>query len=180
MKTMKLIAWLMMAGSAVSAQSIYNMNFKVKDIEGKDFDINSLKGKKLMIVNVASKCGLTPQYKELQALYDKYHKSHQFEIIAFPANNFLNQEPGTHEEIKSFCERNYGVTFKLMEKISVKGDDIHPIYQWLTDKSKNGVTDEKIQWNFQKYLINPDGTIAMVVKPRENPMSDKVIQWIEK
>lgn len=174
-----MIICLVIATSAVWAQSIYDMNFKVKDIEGKDFEINLLKGKKVMIVNVASKCGLTPQYKELQALYEKYHDSHQFEIIAFPANNFLNQEPGTAEEIKSFCERNYGVTFKLMDKISVKGNDIHPIYQWLTDKTKNGVSDEKIQWNFQKYLINPDGTIAMVLKPNENPLSNKVIQWIE-
>ncbi|MCX7862183.1 MAG: glutathione peroxidase [Bacteroidales bacterium] len=166
--------------SAMTAQSIYDNNFKVNDIEGKEFSLNAYKGKKLMIVNVASKCGLTPQYKELQALYEKYQKSHNFEIIAFPANNFLNQEPGTNEEIKAFCEKNYGVTFKIMEKISVNGSDIHPLYQWLTDKTKNGVTDEKIQWNFQKYLINPDGTIAMVIMPRENPMSDKIIRWIEK
>lgn len=114
--------------------------FKVEDIAGEEFDFSTLKGKKIMIVNTASKCGLTPQYKELQALYEKY-KEQNFVIIGFPANNFGAQEPGTNTEIVAFCERNYGVSFPMMSKISVKGKDMHPLYQFLTQKEKNGLED---------------------------------------
>src|ERR1035437_6260230 len=113
-------------------------DFKVTDIEGKEFDMAQLKGKKVMIVNTASKCGFTPQYKDLETLYTKY-KDKNFVIIGFPANNFGGQEPGTNTEIKSFCTKNYGVSFPMMSKISVKGDDIAPIYKWLQSKSENGV-----------------------------------------
>ena len=158
-------------------QTIYQ--FTVEDINGKPFALADLKGKKVMIVNTASKCGLTPQYKELEALYERY-KDKDFIIIGFPANNFLGQEPGSNEQIASFCSINYGVSFPMMSKISVKGKNMHPLYQFLTQKSKNGVEDSKVQWNFQKYLIGRDGKLEKVIAPKTLPLSDKVTQWIEK
>ncbi|MEK9612706.1 MAG: glutathione peroxidase [Flavobacteriaceae bacterium] len=152
--------------------------FTVQNLEGDSFELSSLSGKKVMIVNTASKCGLTPQYKKLQALYEKYGND-DFVIIGFPANNFLSQEPGTNEEIAVFCERNYGVTFPMMSKISVKGKNQHPVYAFLTQKSKNGLLDSSVSWNFQKYLINPDGTLAKVISPRTQPDDPSVIAWIE-
>ena len=152
--------------------------FKVSNLEGGDFDFNELKGKKIIIVNTASKCGLTPQYKKLQALYDKYGDK-DFVIVGFPANNFLFQEPGTDNEIGIFCEKNYGVTFPMMSKISVKGNDIHPIYKFLTQESKNGTISSSVSWNFQKYLINSDGRLAKVVSPRTQPDDPSIISWIE-
>ena len=158
-------------------QTIYQ--FTVEDINGKPFALADLKGKKVMIVNTASKCGLTPQYKELEALYKQY-KDKDFIIIGFPANNFLGQEPGSNEQIASFCSINYGVTFPMMSKISVKGKNMHPLYQFLTQKSKNGVEDSKVKWNFQKYLIGRDGKLEKVIDPKTLPSSDEVKQWIEK
>ena len=158
-------------------QTIYQ--FTVEDINGKPFALADLKGKKVMIVNTASKCGLTPQYKELEALYQQY-KDRDFIIIGFPANNFLGQEPGSNEQIASFCSINYGVSFPMMSKISVKGKNMHPLYQFLTQKSKNGVEDSKVQWNFQKYLIGRDGKLEKVIDPKTLPSSDEVKQWIEK
>ena len=158
-------------------QTIYQ--FTVEDINGKPFALADLKGKKVMIVNTASKCGLTPQYKELEALYQQY-KDKDFVIIGFPANNFLGQEPGSNEQIASFCSINYGVTFPMMSKISVKGKNMHPLYQFLTQKMKNGVEDSKVKWNFQKYLIGRDGKLEKVIDPKTLPSSDEVIQWIEK
>ncbi len=168
---------LMLISVSLSAQSSGFYDFKVKTLEGQEFDFSSLKGKKVMVVNVASKCGLTPQYKELEEVYEKY-QSDNFVIIGFPANNFMNQEPGTASEIRKFCTDNYGVTFPIMEKISVKGDDMHPVYQWLTSKSKNGVRDSEVSWNFQKYLIDEKGNLAEVIPPKEKPTSDKVLAWI--
>ena len=156
-------------------QTIYQ--FTVEDINGKPFALADLKGKKVMIVNTASKCGLTPQYKELEALYQQY-KDKDFVIIGFPANNFLKQEPGTNEEIATFCQVNYGVSFPMMSKISVKGKDMHPLYQFLTQKSKNGVMDSKVSWNFQKYLIGKDGHLEKVIDPKTLPNDPEVIQWI--
>ena len=158
-------------------QTIYQ--FTVEDINGKPFALADLKGKKVMIVNTASKCGLTPQYKELEALYQQY-KDRDFIIIGFPANNFLGQEPGSNEQIASFCSINYGLTFPMMSKISVKGKNMHPLYQFLTQKSKNGVEDSKVKWNFQKYLIGRDGKLEKVIDPKTLPSSDEVTQWIEK
>ena len=158
-------------------QTIYQ--FTVEDINGNPFALADLKGKKVMIVNTASKCGLTPQYKELEALYQQY-KDKDFIIIGFPANNFLGQEPGSNEQIASFCSINYGVTFPMMSKISVKGKDMHPLYQFLTQKSKNGVEDSKVKWNFQKYLIGRNGKLEKVIDPKTLPSSDEVKQWIEK
>lgn len=153
-------------------------DFTVTDINGKSFSTSSLKGKKVMIVNVASKCGYTPQYEELQKLYDRY-KDKNFVIVAFPANNFGNQEPGTNAEIKEFCRVNYGVTFPMMEKISVKGEDQAPIYKWLTQKSENGVIDQEVTWNFQKYLIDENGKLSAVYLPKISPLDEKIIAWIE-
>lgn len=153
-------------------------DFTVKDIYGEDFNLASLKGKKILVVNTASKCGFTPQYEELEKLYQKY-KDKNFIIIGFPANNFLNQEPGSNEEIITFCKANYGVTFPMMSKISVKDKDMHPLYQWLTSKKLNGVKDSDVAWNFQKYLIDENGNLVDVVKPKENPFSDVIVNWIE-
>ena len=152
-------------------------DFVVKDINGKDFDLATLKGNKVLVVNVASKCGLTPQYEDLQALYDKY-KNKGFVVIGFPANNFMGQEPGTNNEIMEFCSVNYGVTFPMMDKISVKGKEQAPLYKWLTNKSKNGKLDQKVTWNFQKFMIDEDGNLVDVVMPKESPMSDKIINWL--
>ncbi len=152
-------------------------DFTVKDIDGNDFSLASLKGKKVLVVNVASKCGLTPQYEQLQELYEKYRYLN-FVIIGFPANNFMGQEPGTNQEIKEFCTANYGVTFPMMEKISVKGKDQAPLYKWLTNKSENGVLDQEVTWNFQKFMVDEEGYLVDVVLPKESPMSDKIINWI--
>jgi|AGTN01.2.fsa_nt_gi Glutathione peroxidase len=152
-------------------------DFRVKDIDGNDFDLASLKGKKVLVVNVASKCGLTPQYEQLQTLYEKY-KDDNFVILGFPANNFMGQEPGTNAEIKEFCSANYGVTFPMMDKISVSGDDQAPLYKWLTQKSENGKIDQEVTWNFQKYLIDENGRLVDVVMPRESPMDEKIVNWI--
>ena len=153
--------------------------FTMETLEGDQFDFSSLKGKKIMVVNTASKCGLTPQYNGLQTLYEQYG-SEKFVIVGFPANNFMKQEPGTNEEIVAFCERNYGVSFPMMAKIDVKGNDIHPIYSFLTQKEKNGVMDSKVTWNFQKYLINEDGVLEKVISPRTSPVDEEVIDWITK
>jgi len=162
---------------SLAAQSAGFYDFKVKTLEGEDFDFSSLKGKKVMIVNVASKCGFTPQYKDLEELFERY-SSDDFIILGFPANNFMNQEPGTAEEIRKFCTDKYGVTFPIMEKISVKGKDMHPVYKWLTSREKNGVKDSEVSWNFQKYLIDEKGNFVDVIPPKEKPASDKVITWI--
>jgi glutathione peroxidase len=160
----------------METQSIHQ--YTVKDIDGKDFPLSQLKGKKVMVVNVASKCGFTPQYEALEALYRKY-KDKGFVIIGFPANNFAHQEPGTNEEIKSFCSLNYDVTFPMMSKISVKGRDKAPVYQWLTTKKHNGKIHSTVKWNFQKYLINSEGELDKVLNPWVKPDSKKISQWIE-
>ncbi|MBF6608301.1 MAG: glutathione peroxidase [Flavobacterium sp.] len=162
--------------SPMQIQNIYQ--FKVDDLSGNEFDFAQLKGKKVLIVNTASKCGLTPQYKELEAIYQQYQDK-GFTVIGFPANNFASQEPGTNEEIGEFCEKNYGVTFPMMSKISVKGDDMHELYQFLTKKSQNGVADSEVQWNFQKYLIGADGQFEKVIGPKTSPSDPEIIDWIK-
>ncbi len=157
-------------------QSLHN--FKVEALDGSEFDLASLKGKKVMVVNTASKCGLTPQYEQLQALYEEY-KDDNFVIVGFPANNFLWQEPGSNKEIAAFCQKNYGVTFPMMAKISVKGGDKHPVYQFLTEKSKNGFQDSKVKWNFQKYLVNENGEIEKIIAPKTLPTDTSVVEWIK-
>ncbi|MBE0639870.1 MAG: glutathione peroxidase [Bacteroidales bacterium] len=153
-------------------------DFTVETLTGDKFDLSSLKGKKVLVVNTASKCGLTPQYEGLQALYAKYGGDN-FTIIGFPANNFMNQEPGTAEEIMEFCTANYGVEFPMMAKVSVKGDDMCEVYKWLTSKDKNGVLDSEVGWNFQKYLIDENGHLVDMVSPRVKPDDPKIISWIE-
>ena len=151
--------------------------FKVADIYGNIFDFSQLKGKKVMIVNTASKCGLTYQYEALQKLYSQY-KDLNFVVIGFPSNDFLWQEPGSNDEIIDFCEQNYGVTFPMMSKITVKGTKKHPIYQFLTQKSKNNFRDSRVTWNFQKYLINKEGIIEKIISPRTRPDSEEIVSWI--
>jgi glutathione peroxidase len=160
----------------IEAQDIYQ--FKVTDIEGKEFDFSSLKGKKIMIVNTASKCGLTPQYEKLEALYKSY-KDKNFVIVGFPSNDFLSQEPGTDAEISEFCQKNYGVSFPMMSKISVKGKEMHPIYKFLTTKSLNGLEDNKVQWNFQKYLIDEKGKLVKVIPPGTQPDAEEIVSWLK-
>ncbi|MEA2106297.1 MAG: glutathione peroxidase [Bacteroidota bacterium] len=178
MKNIVLIILLAMISSATFSQNKSFYDFKVQTIDGENFDLSTLKGKKVLVVNTASKCGFTPQYEDLQKLYEKY-KDKNFVIIGFPANNFMNQEPGSNQEIKQFCSANYGVTFPMMTKISVKGDDIHPLYQWLTEKERNGVMDSKVKWNFQKYMIDEDGNLVDMASPRTNPLDEQIINWIE-
>ncbi len=164
------------AGAMAQQKTLYD--FKATTLDGQPFDLSSLKGKKVLVVNTASKCGLTPQYALLQKLYNSY-KDQNFVIIGFPANNFMSQEPGSNSEIKEFCTKNYGVTFPMMSKISVKGNDIDPLYQWLTSKSLNGVVDAEVQWNFQKFMIDEQGQMVGFVSPKEKPDSEKIISWIE-
>ncbi len=158
-------------------ETIYQ--FKVTDLAGNEFDFSQLKGKKIMVVNTASKCGLTPQYKDLEAVYKKY-QDQNFVIVGFPANNFGSQEPGTNEEISTFCQRNYGVTFPMMAKVSVVGNDMWALYQFLTQKSRNGLEDSEVAWNFQKYLINENGQLEKVISPQVLPTDTSIIEWIEK
>ena len=178
MKKHKLILLTILMISSVGgfAQSKGFYDFKVMTLEGNDFDLGSLKGKKVMVVNTASKCGFTPQYKDLEEVYEKYQDV--LVIIGFPANNFMNQEPGSASDIRKFCTVNYGVTFPIMEKISVKGNDMHPLYKWLTSKKENGVMDSEVKWNFQKYLIDENGKLVDVVYSKEKPNSDRILAWI--
>ena len=160
----------------MTAENIYQ--FKVTDLYGLEFDFSSLKGKKIMVVNTASECGLTPQYSDLQKLYDTY-KEEDFVIIGFPANNFGGQEPGSDMQIATFCKENYGVSFPMMSKISVKGDDMHEVYQFLTKKSKNGLQDSDVAWNFQKYLIDENGELVQVIEPKTLPTDPQIVAWIK-
>nr|WP_315175850.1 glutathione peroxidase [uncultured Flavobacterium sp.] len=162
--------------ATVGKENIYQ--FKVTDLSGDTFDFATLKGKKVMIVNTASKCGLTPQYKDLEALYKEY-SGKGFVIVGFPANNFASQEPGTKEEIATFCQQNYGVTFPMMDKVSVKGSDMCAVYQFLTQKAKNGLMDSEVKWNFQKYLLNEKGELVDVIAPTTLPTDPKIVNWIK-
>jgi len=151
--------------------SIYSFEFQ--DIYGNSFDWKTVEGKKLMIVNTASECGLTPQYEQLEAIYRKY-KDRNFTVIGFPANNFGAQEPGSDKEIAAFCSKNFDVTFPMMSKISVSGEDQHPLYTWLTDE-----TNEQVTWNFQKFLVNEHGEVVESIDPRVLPDDPEIIRWIE-
>jgi glutathione peroxidase len=162
--------------TSMTKETIYQ--FKVQDLSGDEFDFATLKGKRIIIVNTASECGLTPQYEQLQAVYNQY-KDQNLVIVGFPANNFGSQEPGSNAQIASFCQKNYGVTFPMMAKISVKGNDMHPVYQFLTQKTKNGLEDSSVQWNFQKYLINSNGELEKVIAPSTLPTDAEIINWIE-
>lgn len=147
--------------------------FAVQSIDGENIDWSQFKGKKILVVNTASKCGYTPQYKDLEALYQQ-HKD-KLTIIGFPANNFGGQEPGSNEEIKQFCSTNYSVTFPMASKISVKGDDIAPIYDWLTHKDKNGVLDADVSWNFNKFLLDEKGNLIAHFPSKVKPLDDEIV-----
>jgi glutathione peroxidase len=182
MKTFFCTLLITLVGLNLNAQnkskSIYD--FKVKDIDGVTFDFASLKGKKIIIVNTASECGNTPQYAELEDLYKK-NKSKNIVIVGFPANNFGAQEPGSDKEIKAFCTKNYAVTFPMMSKVSVKGNDIAPIYKWLTEKSENSVQDAPVTWNFQKFLIDEKGNWVGSIAPKVKPgTSQEIREFIAK
>jgi glutathione peroxidase len=159
----------------VAAISVYD--FKVPGLDGNAIDLAKYKGKKLLIVNTASKCGFTPQYAELQKLYEKYKD--KLTIVGFPANNFGSQEPGTNTEIKEFCSKNYGVSFPMAEKVDVVGDNIHPLFRYLTDEAKKlGVADPVIKWNFTKFLIDENGKLLAVFPSKVTPMSEEITKYL--
>ena len=160
-----------------SSTSISLYDIQINSIEGKAIDLGEFEGRKILFVNVASKCGFTPQYKELQKLYDTYQDS--LMIIACPCNQFGKQEPGDATEIQSFCERNYGVTFLVTEKIYVKGSNKHELYDWLTNKKKNGKKNSSVKWNFQKYLVDEKGALINYYYSITNPASTKIIKHLE-
>jgi glutathione peroxidase len=171
---MKLAFIALLVSSLFAASSIYE--FKVEGLEGGSIDFSKFKGKKIMIVNTASKCGNTPQYKELEELYEKYKD--KLVIVGFPANNFGQQEPGSNEEIKEFCTKNYGVTFPMASKISVKGDDIAPIYKYLTDEAKKLGVEDPVKWNFTKFLLDENGKLIAVIHNKTKPMSEEVLKYL--
>lgn len=158
----------------LSGSSIYD--FKVAGLDGTDIDFAKYKGKKILIVNTASKCGLTPQYKDLEALYEKYKD--KLVIIGFPANNFNGQEPGTSVEIKEFCTKNYGVTFPMADKISVKGDDTAPIYKYLKEQAAAKGFADPVTWNFGKFLVNEKGELVATFSPKTTPMSEDILKYL--
>lgn len=160
--------------SATLTGSIYD--FKVPGLDGSQIDFAAYKGKKIMIVNTASKCGNTPQYKDLEALYEKYKD--KLVIIGFPANNFGGQEPGSNADIKEFCTRNYGVTFPMAEKISVKGDDIDALYKYLKEEALKKGFEDPVTWNFGKFLLDEKGNIIATFSPKTQPMSEQVIKYL--
>jgi glutathione peroxidase len=170
---LKLIAiaastWLIMA------TTVYD--FKVPGLEGQEINFADYKGKKILIVNTASKCGFTKQYEDLEKLYEK-HKD-KLVIVGFPANNFGGQEPGSNSEIKEFCKRNYGVTFPMAEKVSVKGSDIHPLFKYLTDEAKKLGADDPIQWNFTKFLVDENGKLEQVFASKVTPLSEDITKHL--
>lgn len=166
--------------STKSSQDKMNINsiydIKINAINGKPINLSQYKGKHILFVNVASKCGFTPQYKDLQELYNQYQD--KLQIIGVPCNQFGNQEPGNEETITSFCEINYGVTFLITEKVDVKGKNQHPLYTWLTKSINNGVKNSTVKWNFQKYLVNPNGTLIDYYLSTTSPLSSKIIKHL--
>jgi glutathione peroxidase len=171
---MKALLITLILSATLTGGSIYD--FKVPGLLGNEIDLAQYKGQKIMIVNTASKCGLTPQYEGLQKLYDTYKG--KLVIIGFPANNFKDQEPGSKEEIAEFCKKNYGVTFPMADKVSVKGDDIAPLFKWLVDEAaKKGINDP-ITWNFTKFLVDEKGNLVTVFSPKTTPMSDEVLKYL--
>ena len=171
---MKTILLTLLLSATLTGASIYD--FRVAGLDGNEIDFSKFKGKKILIVNTASKCGLTPQYEGLQQLYDKYKD--KLVIVGFPANNFNGQEPGSKEEIAEFCKKNYGVTFPMADKISVKGDDIAPIYKFLEEEAaKKGLADP-VKWNFGKFLVDEKGNLVATFAPKTLPMSDEILKHL--
>lgn len=169
-----MIRLLFLAVSLSLITSIYD--FKVEGLEGGTINLEKYKGKKMLIVNTASKCGYTPQYKDLEALYEKYKD--KLVIIGFPANNFNAQEPGTNTEIKEFCSKNYGVTFPMSAKISVKGDDIDPLFKYLSDEAAALGVKDPVKWNFTKFLVDENGKLIAVFPSKVNPMSEEITRHL--
>ena len=172
-----LLSFIVPASTSNTMKTDTIYQFKVPALDGGTIDFSQFKGKKILVVNTASKCGFTPQYAELEELYKKYQD--QLVIVGFPANNFGGQEPGSNEEIKTFCTKNYGVTFPMAAKVSVKGDDIAPIYKWLTEKSENGVLDADIKWNFTKFLLDENGVLVAKFDSKVTPLSDEIVQYFK-
>ena len=182
LKTLSILlifAFIFSASPIVSSKTKSVLDFRMKDIDGKDVKLKKYKGDVLLIVNTASKCGYTPQYEGLQAIYAKY-QTQGFEVLGFPANNFGNQESGTESEIKEFCESKYKVTFPMFAKISVKGDDQHPLYNFLTAKETNPKFAGDISWNFNKFLVNRKGEVVARFSSKDKPDGEAVMQAIEK
>ena len=187
---MKALFLTLVLAATLTGGSIYD--FKVAGLDGNQIDFSAYKGKKIMIVNTASECGNTPQYKDLEALYEKYKD--KLVIVGFPANNFGQQEPGTNEQIKEFCSKNYAVKFPMAEKISVRGDDIHPLYKWLIDQSKElakkaptetskdivwkKFLQDPVIWNFTKFLLDENGNLIAVFHNKVSPMSPEILKWL--
>lgn len=157
---------------SISAQNADLYSYSFIDIDGKEVSMSQFKGKKILIVNVASKCGYTPQYEGLQKLHEQY--GNKVTIIGFPCNQFMKQEPDGESEIKEFCQKNYGVEFLMASKIDVKGEEQHPIYTWLTSKQLNGVEESKVGWNFQKYLIDEEGKYLQLFEPGVEPLAEEL------
>ncbi|MCA0398219.1 MAG: glutathione peroxidase [Bacteroidetes bacterium] len=165
---------LLIAMLALAFTSIYD--FKLTSLDGKAFDLAAYKGKKILIVNTASACGYTPQYADLEALYEG-HKD-KLVVVGFPANNFMNQEKGTNAEIASFCKKNYGVTFPMSEKVSVKGDDIHPLFKYLTEEAEKLGVKDPIKWNFTKFLVDENGKLLAVFPSKVKPTDEAITKYL--
>jgi glutathione peroxidase len=165
---------LLVAMIIMATTSIYD--FKLTTLDGKPFSLADYKGKKILIVNTASACGFTPQYADLEALYEKYKG--KLVIVGFPANNFGGQEPGSNTEIQTFCKKNYGVSFPMSEKVSVKGEDIHPLFKYLTEEAEKMGEKDPIKWNFTKFLVNEKGKLLAVFPSRVKPMSEEITKYL--
>jgi glutathione peroxidase len=171
---MKTLLITLLLSLTLTGGTIYD--FKVPGLDGTDINFSQYKGKKILIVNTASKCGLTPQYEELEKLYKQYGK--KLVIIGFPANNFNQQEPGTSKEIAEFCTKNYGVTFPMADKVSVKGDDIHPLYKYLAEQAAAKGLENPVTWNFGKFLVDEKGELIATFSPRTTPMSAEILKHL--
>ena len=167
---------LMQMQALIAQKNFYDIS--VKNIHGFNYDLGQLKGKKVLVVNTASGCALTPQYEKLESLYREYGGD-KFVILAFPSNDFGQQEPGSNKEIASFCSTEYEISFPVMAKIVIKGEEKHPLYKWLTESSENGVEDSKVSWNFQKYMIDEEGKLLGHVDPWKKPDCKAIISWLE-
>lgn len=177
MKTLGIILSILGIMSMPASNTIYD--YSAKDIDGNNVNLSDYKGKVLLIVNTASECGFTPQYEQLEMIYKRYNQF-GFEILGFPCNQFGGQEPGSEEDIKEFCQKNYGVSFPMFSKIDVKGENQHPIYEFLTQKSKNGKLDSEVKWNFQKYLIDKDGKLVEMFKSNVDPVDADFLEKVNR
>jgi glutathione peroxidase len=176
-KTLPILTLILLTMNSISAQTSSIYDIQINSLMGEKMDLKEFKGKYMLFVNVASKCGFTPQYKELQELHKKYKD--KLVIIGVPCNQFGSQEPGTSSEIQSFCQKNYGVEFLITEKVEVKGDNQHQLYKWLTSKNLNEVNSSSVKWNFQKYLIDPSGKYIDVFYSITKPTSTKITKFLE-